>query len=932
MADPDRDNLFRFRNPRTGETRTLTDPREIEASVLSGWVPEHPDTEVAILEYREGRAAARSVPLGDLGRIYDETGSIRLLDRTTGAAVLADTAERMRQRSLQEFGGTAATQSFLDVVSLGGASLAQDLLDPGVAGVRRDVIEANPNEALAGTVAGFGGQLLAGGAGALGRLGAGTGIGGLARGAGMAAEEMAASLGVRGRGAALAGMLAEEATAGAALEGALSLQQDRAFQAENALMDAGVGVAFGLGVRGLAGGRAELGERFARRVEATPSGRNAGEGLLELADTVDGRRTILDVQRMEQAPAPGWEGFSRATQVGADLPPSAANAITWEGYRSMAIDPEAAMTRAAKGSAEALDGMLRTEASLTESAFDQGWLARHADDFAAMDPEQTRALVRTQTEGLSQRITDWLAEQGPAVSRFERDGLVRLRELLDDFSQPRRTGRAVGQTPQQLFGGLVDLKRIIRNDIGPVTDTKILGDMVDAVRALPQNQAIWGRIGEIQAVRDHGLARLDTGQEALMRAVGRQDVFNPGDRVSSANAIRAAFKQAGGNVFDRYDDVKRAANQYQEAANELATRVTGHDPALVREFNRQVAEFHRWLDDGGAHARVKQIDTLITGRETRSHGALSMMGMGGGAGIVAVSALTGGPVGAALGALASIPFAFLVRPGGTIMRVARLRQALGNTAARAATGFGNVRRAATGGFRQRLGRFAARGVQSYYDLDNPKKRMREFEEMRRDITEMVQNPELATDRLAYTTAALNDMDPQLGDQAAFSAIRALFHLYAHMPQPVTDPLTGEAVLVPPSLDEITSFSRRYAVVEDPLVVLDRLAQGRLQPDEVDTLRVVYPETYGYVVAGVAAELAGIPPGRIRYDFRVQVGNLFGFQTDPTLDPAFVATMQNQGYQTSQQFQATQSPGRPLQRPLTATQHTLTTAQRLGLPE
>lgn len=79
----------------------------------------------------------------------------------------------------------------------------------------------------------------------------------------------------------------------------------------------------------------------------------------------------------------------------------------------------------------------------------------------------------------------------------------------------------------------------------------------------------------------------------------------------------------------------------------------------------------------------------------------------------------------------------------------------------------------------------------------------------------------------------------LADEYADALGRAWAYLQGKIPIKRREHLTGDENVRPSDL-ELARFRRVFEVVEDPLSVLERVAEGALLPDEVTVLQEVYP--------------------------------------------------------------------------------------------
>jgi hypothetical protein len=95
----------------------------------------------------------------------------------------------------------------------------------------------------------------------------------------------------------------------------------------------------------------------------------------------------------------------------------------------------------------------------------------------------------------------------------------------------------------------------------------------------------------------------------------------------------------------------------------------------------------------------------------------------------------------------------------------------------------------------------------------------------------------------------------------------------------------------PSDMELRKFARYVDAVEGgPEVIAERVSSGQLTPEDAETLREVYPETYREIQAGLIDRLSTVR--RMPYSKRLMLGVLFDVATDDSLNPEFIAGMQS----------------------------------------
>lgn len=89
-------------------------------------------------------------------------------------------------------------------------------------------------------------------------------------------------------------------------------------------------------------------------------------------------------------------------------------------------------------------------------------------------------------------------------------------------------------------------------------------------------------------------------------------------------------------------------------------------------------------------------------------------------------------------------------------------------------------------------------------------------------------------------------DADLAAEYAESLGTAVGYLQSIAPQEPLPQLIATGAPVRPGQLDVSEFSRRYTVVNSPIVALDSLGAGYLVPEEVEALQTVYPGLYDFM--------------------------------------------------------------------------------------
>lgn len=136
------------------------------------------------------------------------------------------------------------------------------------------------------------------------------------------------------------------------------------------------------------------------------------------------------------------------------------------------------------------------------------------------------------------------------------------------------------------------------------------------------------------------------------------------------------------------------------------------------------------------------------------------------------------------------------------------------------------------------------------------------------------------------------VSPQLADAIEGAAIKRLEFLAAKLPErpPSTHMRVGPETWQPTDSD-LSKFARYVDAAEGgPSRILGRLSDGTITPEDAETLRELYPESYARVQRQIMDGLAEAKR-QLPYQKRLALGILFDVPTDPALEPEALAQLQ-----------------------------------------
>jgi hypothetical protein len=176
------------------------------------------------------------------------------------------------------------------------------------------------------------------------------------------------------------------------------------------------------------------------------------------------------------------------------------------------------------------------------------------------------------------------------------------------------------------------------------------------------------------------------------------------------------------------------------------------------------------------------------------------------------------------------------------------------------------------------------------ETKDPQELLKEFAE---SASEMASNPDAGFERLDELFGGFGEMGaPETAMKAQAKAVQAMGYLYQNLPtliSPVNSFDVRQLPRVPES--EIAAFERRLEVVQDPMVVPQRLLDGTLSREHVETLRAVYPSIYSMIQTQATETVLreGIENGD--YSDRMKLALLLGIDTHASLSSSSILKLQ-----------------------------------------
>lgn len=333
-----------------------------------------------------------------------------------------------------------------------------------------------------------------------------------------------------------------------------------------------------------------------------------------------------------------------------------------------------------------------------------------------------------------------------------------------------------------------------------------------------------------------------------------------------------------------------------KASPEALKKLTAAEIAATAGFSgpaiRALADL-----EGTSAARVVKAWAVLKNLESAALPKVAAKGarQGGHGGLrEALMTAAGGSLGARVGMAGGHVGVVVGGTAGAVMGKALSRLTAGDMAATASAARRRVG-SAVARWGKRVGRAYERSARpgassvTHFTLNSPPKRgespQEAFERLRADVTETM--PRLR-DRAFVASGPLRDMDLRLGDQMFTRLVDTMTHLHATMPKDPGGPGRLGLSRWKPSRQELATWGRRLAVIQDPAGAAERLDKMTLE--EADTLKVVAPGFFEEIKNAVIEDLPRLQK-ELSYQEITSLSILLDEALDDTLTPEYIRRAQ-----------------------------------------
>lgn len=171
------------------------------------------------------------------------------------------------------------------------------------------------------------------------------------------------------------------------------------------------------------------------------------------------------------------------------------------------------------------------------------------------------------------------------------------------------------------------------------------------------------------------------------------------------------------------------------------------------------------------------------------------------------------------------------------------------------------------------------------------------EALKKHLDDLALNPE----KLLDIGGSLGHYQPEQATQLAAMASTAVEYLEGIKPKP--QQLASLDQVIPPDKASQAAYDRQLDIAEQPLLVMQHVKDGTLLPQDIDTVKTIYPGLYQSMVQNVGDALidAKTKGVNIPYKQKQTLSMLLDTPLDSTMTPgAMQAIMQSQGAQQANQ--------------------------------
>lgn len=491
------------------------------------------------------------------------------------------------------------------------------------------------------------------------------------------------------------------------------------------------------------------------------------------------------------------------------------------------------------------------------------------------------------SNSIASKLEEMKADKDTYLPKF-------TKALESDFSKWQEVASNPEATSSDIFKATEDLKRTLqtRSKIGiPIDNSNPAYDSINSFKKLAsdlrkslENEEVWGQAGKFQKETNQAFSEFQKPLKDFNRSfatkVGDEYKIDP-DKVQTY--LNQASKEKGSIKGEKLQNYLDAADKYRDAINNAHESIGIAGPFEAKS-SESVIMNHKL--GSGAKAADSIVKTIM------EHGAGESAGAVGGA-------LAGWP-GYMIGKHVAGPILDSVMPTlikpllGSAAEGTAFKHALDYVAA-FAKGETRINRGVANIFK------AGKEVLPSHMLPSEKSRNKLDDQLK----ELSENQEPMTQVGGKTGHYL----PNHGQALSQTAMNALNYINSQRPlEAKVSPLDKKQPIDPLTKQQ---FNRTLDIAQQPLVVLNHVKEGTLQPKDIEVLNNLYPDLYKKLSSKIITQITNLKSDEIiPYKTKMGMSLFLGKAMDSSMLPQSIVAAQPIPQQQPQQAQ--QAPKKPNQ--------------------
>ncbi len=179
-----------------------------------------------------------------------------------------------------------------------------------------------------------------------------------------------------------------------------------------------------------------------------------------------------------------------------------------------------------------------------------------------------------------------------------------------------------------------------------------------------------------------------------------------------------------------------------------------------------------------------------------------------------------------------------------------------------------------------------------FDGKKPENKNAALNNVRENLTRIKTDPDFLQEKLYKSTLRLSKHTPEISQIIQQRIVATADFLDSKVPKNnnINGALDFKRPSWQPSSVELAKFERYLEAAEHPLNVLGDIKSGSVSPEQVETLKTLYPDLYSRIQTEVMNQIGkaeGIP-----YSKRLQLGLLLDIPADASLNPEYIKKLQS----------------------------------------